>query len=55
MFTNLTNSVKAFLFFAIAFGLTVTVSLLYPLLGEIAKMIHMYTPTLAVRFTATSS
>jgi uncharacterized protein len=48
MFTNLTNSAKAFLFFAIAFGLTVTVSLLYPVIGEITPFIHMYTPTLSV-------
>jgi uncharacterized protein len=48
LFTNLTNSAKAFLFFIIAFGLTMTVSLLYPLLGEITPLIHMYTPTLAV-------
>ena len=47
MFTNLTNSAKAFLFFMIAFGLTVTVSLLYPILGEMTVFIHMYTPTLA--------
>jgi hypothetical protein len=47
MFTNLTNSTKAFLFFAIAFGLTVTVSLLAPLLGESTVFIHMFTPTLA--------
>jgi len=48
MFTNLTNSAKAFLFYVFAFGLTVTVSLLYPILGEITGYIHMYTPTLAV-------
>jgi membrane protease YdiL (CAAX protease family) len=48
VFTNLTSSAKAFLFFALAFGLTVTVSLLYPILGDITTMIHMYTPTLAV-------
>ena len=48
MFTNLTNSAKAFLFYVFAFGLTVTVSLLYPVLGEIAGFIHMFTPTLAV-------
>jgi uncharacterized protein len=48
MFTHLTNSAKAFLFFAIAFGLTIVVSLLYPLLGGITPLIHMYTPTLAV-------
>ena len=46
MFTNLTNSAKAIRFFMIAFGLTVTISLLYPLLGEITPLIHMYTPTL---------
>jgi membrane protease YdiL (CAAX protease family) len=48
MFAHLTNSAKAFLFFALAFGLTLTVSLLYPLLGEITPIIHMYTPTLSV-------
>lgn len=48
MFTHLTNSAKAFLFFCIAFGLTLTVSLLYPLLGPVTPLIHMYTPTLSV-------
>jgi len=48
MFTNLSNSAKAFLFYVFAFGLTVTVSLLYPVLGEIAAFMHMFTPTLAV-------
>jgi uncharacterized protein len=48
MFTKLTDSAKAFLFYVFAFGLTVTVSLLYPILGEITGYIHMYTPTLAV-------
>jgi uncharacterized protein len=48
MFTNLTNSAKAFLFFMIAFGLTVTIALLYPVIGEKARYIHMYTPTLSV-------
>jgi uncharacterized protein len=48
VFTNLTDSAKAFLFFAIAFGLTLTVSLLYPLLGQITPFIHMFTPTLSV-------
>jgi membrane protease YdiL (CAAX protease family) len=47
VFTYLTNSAKAFLFFGIAFGLTLTVSLLYPLLGEMTPFIHMYTPTLS--------
>lgn len=48
MATHLTNSTKAFLFFIIAFGLTVTVSLLYPLLGGITAIIHMVTPVLSV-------
>jgi membrane protease YdiL (CAAX protease family) len=48
MLTNLTDSTKAFLFYVFAFGLTVTVSLLYPILGELTGYIHMYTPTLAV-------
>src|SRR6187401_205894 len=48
MFTNLTNSAKAFLFYVFAFGMTVCVSLLTPLLGDIYPFIHMYTPTLAV-------
>jgi uncharacterized protein len=48
MFTNLTTSAKALLFFGIAFGLTLTVSLLYPLLGQITPFIHMFTPTLSV-------
>jgi membrane protease YdiL (CAAX protease family) len=48
MFTNLTNSAKAFLFYVLAFGMTVCVSLLAPLLGELTVFIHMYTPTLAV-------
>ena len=48
MFTHLTNSTKAFLFFGIAFGLTLTASLLYPLLGATTPFIHTYTPTLSV-------
>jgi membrane protease YdiL (CAAX protease family) len=48
VFSNLTNSAKAFLFYVFAFGLTVCVSLLAPLLGGIYPFIHMYTPTLAV-------
>jgi uncharacterized protein len=47
LFTNIANSTKALLFFIIAFGLTLTVSLLYSLLGEITPIIHMYTPTLS--------
>ena len=48
MFTHLSNTAKAFLFFGIAFGLTLTASLLYPLLGEVTPFIHTYTPTLSV-------
>jgi membrane protease YdiL (CAAX protease family) len=48
LFTNLTNSTKAYLFFGIAFGLTLITSLLYPLLGEVTPLIHTYTPTLSV-------
>jgi membrane protease YdiL (CAAX protease family) len=48
MFRNLTDSSKAILFYVFAFGLTLTVSLLYPVLGPIIGYIHMYTPTLAV-------
>jgi membrane protease YdiL (CAAX protease family) len=47
MFTQLTTSTKAFLFFAIAFGLTLMVSLLAPLLGDATLIVHMFTPLLA--------
>jgi membrane protease YdiL (CAAX protease family) len=47
MFRNLTNSTKAFVFFALAFGMTLTVSLLQPLLGEATMLLHMFTPTLS--------
>jgi membrane protease YdiL (CAAX protease family) len=46
LFTNLTNSAKASVFFIVAFGLTVTVSLL-PFLGKITGIIHMFTPMLS--------
>lgn len=48
MFTNLANSAKAFLFFALAFGMTLTTSLLYPILGALTGIIHTYTPVLAL-------
>ena len=48
MFTNLTDSAKALLFFGIAFGLTLTASLLYPILGGNTPFIHTITPTLSV-------
>jgi uncharacterized protein len=47
MFTHLTNSAKAFLFFVIAFGLTLTASLLAPLLGNALMIVHTLTPVLA--------
>jgi uncharacterized protein len=47
MFTQLTTSAKAFLFFAIAFGLTLTVSLLSPILGDATPIVHMFTPLLS--------
>lgn len=48
MFTHLTDSTKAFLFFAIAFGLTLTASLMYPILGEMTPLIHTFTPVFSV-------
>ena len=48
MFTHLTNLTKAYLFFVIAFGLTLTVSLMYPILGEMTPLIHTFTPVLSV-------
>ena len=47
MFRNLGNSTKAFLFFVLAFGMTLAVSLLEPLLGGVTMLLHMYTPTFA--------
>lgn len=47
MFRNLTDSTKALIFFALAFGMTVAVSLLEPLLGGVTMLLHMYTPTFA--------
>lgn len=44
MFTHLTDTTKAFLFFGIAWGLTFITSLLYPVLGELTPFIHTYTP-----------
>ncbi len=49
MFTHLTNSAKAFLFFSIAFGITLTASLLHPVLDTgTLFLIHTYSPTLSV-------
>jgi len=47
VFTNLSNSAKASVFYVFAFGLTLTASLLSPFLGELTMLIHMYTPTIA--------
>ncbi len=47
MFTQLTDTVKAALFYTIAFGLTLCVALLAPRLGDGAMLLHMYTPTMA--------
>ena len=47
MVPNLTNGAKATLFYVLAFGLTLVVSLLYPVMGQITGYIHMYTPVLA--------
>jgi membrane protease YdiL (CAAX protease family) len=48
LFTHLTNSTKAFLFFGIAFALTLTSSLMYPILGEMTALVHTITPVLSV-------
>jgi membrane protease YdiL (CAAX protease family) len=47
MFRNLTDLTKAFIFFGLAFGMTITVSLLQPLLGEATMLLHMFSPTIA--------
>ena len=47
MFTQLTDPAKAVVFYALAFGLTVSVALLAPLLGEATIIVHMFTPLLA--------
>jgi membrane protease YdiL (CAAX protease family) len=48
VFANLSDSAKACLFYVVALGSTLTLSLLYPVLGGITPVIHMFTPTLAV-------
>lgn len=48
MFTQLTDSAKAFLFYGIAISLTLGVSLLAPLLGDATPALHICTPLLAV-------
>ncbi len=48
MFTKLTDPAKGFVYFAIAFVLTIIVSLMAPLLGNATMILHMYSPTVAV-------
>lgn len=48
MFPQLSDSAKAFVFFALAFGLTILISLLSPLLAEATMFLHMFSPTLSV-------
>ena len=48
MFTQLTDSAKAFVFYGIAFGLTFSACLLAPLLGDATPVVHMLTPFLAI-------
>jgi membrane protease YdiL (CAAX protease family) len=49
MFTHLTDRAKAFLFYGLAFGLTLSVSVLAPpLLGDTTVLVHMFTPLVAV-------
>ena len=47
MFTNLSDSAKALGFFVLAFGLTVLVSSMAPLLGNATMLLHMYSPAAA--------
>jgi uncharacterized protein len=52
MFTTLTDSTKAVVFYALAFGMTLAISLLspllLPLLGDWFMLLHMYSPTIAL-------
>ena len=52
MFTTLTDSTKAVVFYALAFGITLGISLLspllLPLLGGWFMLLHMYSPTIAL-------
>lgn len=52
MFMHLTNTAKGFLFFGIAFTLTVIVSLLAPILGDATMFFHMFTPAFATLIMA---
>jgi uncharacterized protein len=48
MFTHLTDTAKAFVFYGIAFVLTLSVSLAAPIFGNATMLLHMYSPTIAV-------
>ena len=49
MFTHLTDRAQAFLFYGLAFGLTLSVSVLaLPLLGGTTVLVHMFTLLVAV-------
>jgi uncharacterized protein len=50
MFTQLTSSTKAYIFYGLAFGMTLIASLCSPLLGEMTMLVHMFGPTLATLF-----
>src|SRR4051794_27587267 len=47
MFKHLSDPVKGFMFFGIAFGLTLLVSLLAPVLGDALMIVHTLTPVVA--------
>jgi membrane protease YdiL (CAAX protease family) len=48
MFRNLSSRVKAGIFYALAFGLSLGVALLSPVLGEATPLVAMFTPLTAV-------
>ena len=54
MFRHLSDTTKALVFYAIAFGLAVLVTLLSPLIGDIAGFVTMF-PCTVSRFILTSS
>jgi membrane protease YdiL (CAAX protease family) len=48
MFKKLTDLTKAFIYYVLAFGLVLTTSLLYPVLGESVIAVAMLTPAISV-------
>ena len=48
MFTTLSDTAKGYVFYALAFVLTVSISFMAPLLGQLTMLLHMYSPTMAV-------